>query len=447
MKDRTVLVFIFVIIMNFLYGCRNPTENSQLKDVTPEEASEPESETQEEEAVPARLTLMVYMAADNDLERYALGNLKQMENAVYEGINVLVLLDRAEGYDETDGNWTDTRLFEVVHDYSNESYIKSKRLDCPLLGLSCEKETELDMANSSVLESFIDFGKSNYEAENYALVIWGHGTGWRYRGETVTGSGLGNERAVAIDDRSSDYMCVSELGRALRNKGLNVIGFDTCFGGVFENVYELKDCSEFTVACPGVTPSTGWNYKKLLESLSVCDFSPKSVAKMMSESSAVSTTFFVNEYMTDLMSSFENFAQKLSQNITNQNQRRQTLDTLLSLQSYSYSQYPCDMYLDVHSLAAFYVSSSDAELSLSAGNLIAKLEKAVGKPDFTYYGLGVHLIPKSAANTLVSVHSADYVKNDNKTDQCAFIKQSRWWVPTVSGNSGSLLDKLFYNGV
>ena len=105
------------------------------------------------------LTLMIYMAADNDLEKYALANLKAMEKASYEGINVIVLLDRAEGYDETEGNWTDTRLFEVVHDSSIDNAIKSKQINCPQLGLSVSEQTELDMANPSVLRNFIDFCK------------------------------------------------------------------------------------------------------------------------------------------------------------------------------------------------------------------------------------------------------------------------------------------------
>ena len=77
---------------------------------------------------PKKLTLLVYMAADNDLERYALQNLKALEQADFYRINVLVLLDRAENYDETNENWTDTRLFEVMHDNTNGNSIVSKRL-------------------------------------------------------------------------------------------------------------------------------------------------------------------------------------------------------------------------------------------------------------------------------------------------------------------------------
>ena len=126
-----------------------------------------------------KLTLLVYMAADNDLERHTIKNLKALEQADFDGINILVLLDRSEGYDETNDNWTDTRLFEVSHDSTNGASIVSKRIDCPPLGISKTTNVELDMGNYNVLRSFIDFAKANYSAEKYALIIWGHGTGWR----------------------------------------------------------------------------------------------------------------------------------------------------------------------------------------------------------------------------------------------------------------------------
>ena len=94
----------FLLAAFMMAACSNPASHGKIEDVT-----EPEKE-------PAELTLMVYMAADNDLESYALENLKAMERAVYSKVNVLVLMDRSESYDETEGNWTDTRLFEVTHD-------------------------------------------------------------------------------------------------------------------------------------------------------------------------------------------------------------------------------------------------------------------------------------------------------------------------------------------
>ena len=106
-------------------------DNTKIEEEVVEIIEEPEPEPEPEK----ELTLLVYMAADNDLESHALRNLKEMEHACFDNMNVLVLLDRCDAYDETNDNWTDTRLFEVLHDDTNGSTIVSKRLDCPPLGI------------------------------------------------------------------------------------------------------------------------------------------------------------------------------------------------------------------------------------------------------------------------------------------------------------------------
>lgn len=394
---------------------------------------------EEEYTEPKKLTLIVYMAADNDLESYGIANLKQMERANYKNMNVLVLFDRAEDYDETNGNWTDTRLYEVIHDDSSSNYIASRRLDCPMLGISALEETELDMGNFNTLRNLIDFAKTEYESEKYSLIFWGHGTGWR-------GADLDYEscRAVAIDDKSGTYMTVAEEAKALKNQGLSVIGFDTCFAGVLENIYELKFCSMYTVACPGVSPSIGWNYTKLLESLDHSDFTEKSIAIAMAESSAVKTSVFDNSKLQDLMRSFEAFSRKLAENITSAEIRNDMFVQLMNSKSYSYTQYPCDMYLDIYGLGELFAKSTEPSLI----KLSEKLKQTVNASGFTTNSqnllIGVHFIPKLSSKTVSVQHSVHYIKSESNESQCEFIKDSDWWVPTENGKSGSLLDKLFY---
>ncbi len=424
-------------------NAENDTEENAVNEG--EEENEEDSENETEiivEEIKKSLTLMVYMAADNDLESYALQNLKMMEYAKPEDINILVLLDRAEGYDETDGNWTDTRLFEVCKDTTKGRYVVSKRLDSPMLGLSSEENTELDMANSYVLKSFVEFCKDNYETDMYALIIWGHGTGWRYAAEKYKGES--GSRAVAIDDKTGSYMRVSELGQAVRGQGLHVIGFDACFGGAFENVYELKDCAEYTVACPGVTPSGGWNYTGLLEKLTGRELTSIEIAQEMAASSSVKTTIFINEKLDGLMNSFENYSRLLAATIRTSEDRNSVFNNLLNAKSYSYTQYPCDLYLDIYSIADLYTDSFFRELAQASYNLKNTVQEAAFSLKDEVPGIGIHFIPMIATHVAATVHSSDYIKNQNAIWQSSFVKESLWWVPTIRGNSGSLLDKLFY---
>ena len=416
-------------------------------EIVPEPDPEPQPEPEPE--VSKKLTLMVYMAADNDLESYALQNLKQLEQTVTDDLNILVLLDRADGYDETDGNWTDTRFFEVCRDDTGVGLLVSKRISCLSLGLSSSINTELDMANPNVLRKFVEYGIKSYKADKYALIIWGHGTGWRYVSNKSSEC-----RAVAIDDKTGSYMRVSDLGKALRGQGLNVIGFDTCFGGVLENVYELRECADYTVACPGITPSAGWNYSGLIENLfeensgaQDVQLTSQKIAAAMTASSCVESSVFINQNLSVFMSCFEAFSHALSSTIKTTSDKTRVLRELMDLKSYSYIQYPCDLYLDIFALAEKYKSSSDAQLKEAAENLLVVAGQTVlpGSAAATP-GIGVHLIPLMASHTTSTTHSFDYLKNPNNQNQCDFIKESQWWVPTIEGKSGSLLDKLFYNG-
>lgn len=399
----------------------------------------PELDPMPEIPEPAKLTLVVYMAADNDLESHAIANLKAMEHANVQNMNVLVLLDRAEGFDETNGDWTDTRLFELEHDDTDGNLIVSKRLSCPILGLSNRIETELDMGNPSVLWNLLTFAKNNYESEKYALIIWGHGTGWRY-----SNTGSSSSRAVAVDDRTGSYMSVHDLGRAVKGKELCVIGFDTCFGGVFENVYELKNYADYTVASPGISPSGGWDYKRLLEDLSESNFFAKTIADAMADSASSDITIFNNIKLSTLMNDIEGFSKALADSIRNNTSRKNVYDRLMQIKSYTYSQYPCDLYLDIYSMAEAYKQNSDSAVAAAAGKLMKSVNSTATTPGSSKAAIGIHLIPKTGTGTTAAVHSSDYIKDADNADQCQFIKESLWWVPTKGGESGSLLDRLFY---
>ena len=440
----------------------NPETNPESEQEPEREAeTEPEPEPEpiqeldpmREMPDPAKLTLVVYMAADNDLESYAVSNLKDMEHAEFENINVLVLLDRAEGFDETNGDWTDTRLFELVHDETDGNLIVSRRISCPLLGLSNRVDTELDMGNPSVLWNLLSFAKNNYESDKYALIIWGHGTGWRYSagGDAAGLSGgagrnvqTAGERAVAVDDRTGSYMSVHDMGRALKGQGFSVVGFDTCFSGVFENVYEIKNYADYTVASPGITPSGGWNYKQLLEDLSDSNFHSKTIAEAMAESSLVNATVFNNVKLNSLMNEIEGFSEALAATITSSTTRNAVYDKLIRVKSYSYTQYPCDMYLDIYSMAQAYQSSSVRALATASDRLMRAVNNAASSTKSNNAEIGLHFIPKTGPNTSAASHSSDYIKDSDNADQCQFIKESMWWVPTKGGESGSLLDRLFY---
>ena len=240
-------------------------------------------------------TILVYMAADNDLESHAIADINEMERAILDPeITVLALVDRGAGYDYSNGNWTDTRLYEISYDKEDcGSIIVSKEVDCPDLELYTSTSTELDMGSRQTLENVLAFIQKSYDAEHYALIMWGHGSGWRSGGgedceaadgaqaekddasEADGASGTASQslfRAFSIDDTSQTTLSLVQMSSAIQNafssRPLDFLGMDTCFGVSLEIAFQLKDSVSFLAGTPALVPCGGWNYEALLTDFS-----------------------------------------------------------------------------------------------------------------------------------------------------------------------------------
>ena len=224
-------------------------------------------------------TIMVYMDGDNNLEPYALADFNEMEQVDANGhtINVIVLLDRCDGVTTADGDWKGTRLYNVLHDTSS-SKINSERLaDSQYLKITNTGDSdELNMGDPNTLSNFISFGKENYPADYYSLILWDHGSGWRSTNSaTLTASEHQPFKAVCIDATSAnDMLLMSEVKQALFGKGLTLIGFDACLMSMVEVAYQLKDCARYMVASEEVEPAYGWLYANFLNSFIASGRSP-----------------------------------------------------------------------------------------------------------------------------------------------------------------------------
>ncbi|MDR1105017.1 MAG: hypothetical protein LBL44_01545 [Treponema sp.] len=413
-------------------------------------------------------TFVVYMAADNDLEAAAIADFNELEGAAVPGnaASILALLDRAPGYDATNGNWTDTRLFEVRNDPNGvNATIVSKRLSCPELGLSSDMETELDMSDPLVLSRLLAFAKRVYPAENYGLLVWGHGTGWR-SGGTVSGTLPEPLKAVAFDDTSTHFMGLPSLGEAVSGQGLSVIAFDTCFGALLEIAYQIRNSAEWFVGSEGVIPSTGWNYAGLFTSflqkpfLLPGDFCDSAMDQFIGQYSGVAGSAISKIKLSEvsaLFSAFETFSGTLARNITSIPIRDAVLTSVLTtVESYYFTSYPSDLYIDIYDFSQKMIAmrtsiTSDPleqnAISVSGTLLQSALQNAVPSSwakNGTTMKLGVHVIPLQAASVPRSSHEGEYINGSASLGKSAFVENSVHWVPHAVPQTDSFLDKLFY---
>jgi hypothetical protein len=220
-----------------------------------------------------RWTVMVYMAADNDLESAAHSDLVEMlKVGSSEALDIVVQFDSRE-------------------ERTLRHHVLPKKLQPaePPMG-------ETNAGDPAVLAGFIKWARARYPAQHYLLVIWNHGTGWEdvradFDWSSIRSSRQTREldnaifastvraaharvagaRAVGLDATSRDFLDNEELRRGLSDglagDRLDVLGFDACLMGLVEIGYQLRDQACFMVASQELEPHYGWPYEGVLGGL------------------------------------------------------------------------------------------------------------------------------------------------------------------------------------
>ncbi|MCP4601132.1 MAG: hypothetical protein GY847_11510 [Proteobacteria bacterium] len=244
-------------------GGESDTDSETGKDWTPSFDTDP-GEDQSEDI----WTLMMYEAADNNLEYQMLIDVNEMEKAqIPKNVNVIVLIDRARGYDPSDGNWKGAKLFKIAHD-ETEKKIKSPRLADPeFLNLTDHTSNgeELDMGSKETLENFIDFCQKNFPADHYILHMSDHGGGWQQK--LGVQEDQGPMRETCTDESSGQALTISkDIPQAIEGKGIEAVTIDACSLGSIEVAWALAPHTDYAALSVTGVPSTGWDYTKTLNS-------------------------------------------------------------------------------------------------------------------------------------------------------------------------------------
>lgn len=193
----------------------------------------------------AKWTIMVYMAADNDLEDMSLLDFEEIARVgSTEDVKVVVQYDRKAGGASTDPDWTTTKRFLVQEG------------DEPLPASQIEDIGEVSMNDPNTLVDFANWAISNFPADHHFLILWNHGLGWR---------GL-----VKDESDPSGYLTTPELGMALAQivadnggRKLDIVGFDTC-RTTLELMYEVKEYVDFIIGSEKDEDARGWAYDDFL---------------------------------------------------------------------------------------------------------------------------------------------------------------------------------------
>ncbi len=227
-------------------------------------ASAPVSATQTAGAAsPADWLIMIYLAADNDLEVQSFFDLLEMESAKPDNVEVLVLVDRSPG--EFDGwqNWSGARIYRVARGGTLDpaKFYPGLRRGKTQLPDTVASPVIMDLgqvnsADPRILRDFLNYGIRNYPARRHAFVAWDHGGGWPM---------------MLYDGSAGEYMngeqfssAVREAAGALPRGRFDLIVMDLCLMAQVDFLYYLKDLADYVAASAPPVPGFGTDYQTFL---------------------------------------------------------------------------------------------------------------------------------------------------------------------------------------
>jgi hypothetical protein len=266
-------------------------------------------------AMPREWNFMVYMANNNNLNRYGITNFRQMVQ-VGSNINVNLLLQM-----DTLGKKEISRFFLAKNS--------------PVL-LATQTNTQTSFSGTPAnLVDFAQWGSGNFPAAKTCLVLWNHGAGikdpsiwgrtfdhWRDN-LFVMNNKTGmieldrseqkkaqlkeeEERGIAFNDAASAYLTNEDLKTSLDfmnttmfggNK-IDILAMDACHMAMVEVASQIKTAAKIMVASEEVEPGTGYNYATALTVFEHSGIDPQLAA-----------TYLVGAYHNEYQSTLADYTQ------------------------------------------------------------------------------------------------------------------------------------------
>jgi Clostripain family len=190
-------------------------------------------------------TVLVYMNGANDLQQYSVLNMNQMERVASNPDVRFVVQWKQFPAQFTGGTFNGTRRYLAKSDFSNN--INSTLLQ--------DMGTTVDMGSTQTLHDFITWGKANFPADHYCLIVWNHGNGWR---RSITN--IDFTRAVSYDDETGTAIQIWDLNQALGSEHFDMISWDASLMQMVEVAYEIKDNADFIIGSEESPPAEGLPY-------------------------------------------------------------------------------------------------------------------------------------------------------------------------------------------
>jgi hypothetical protein len=238
-------------------------------------------------------TILVFINGKNNLSRYVEMDMNEMETVgSTDKINIVVEAGklREPSYPDYPGGWNDYGDYfpidyNTAHPYKSAGwtsgvrrYYVTKDNNTAVLGSQLLAELpKTDMGDWNHLAEFIAWGKANYPAKKYMVIVWNHGDGWKTKSVQPP---LPLTRGISYDDETGNGITTVQLGQALAKAGgADIYASDACLMQMAEVVYELRDSASIVVGSEETEPGDGWDYAAFLSRVPASDITPEAMAR------------------------------------------------------------------------------------------------------------------------------------------------------------------------
>jgi hypothetical protein len=345
-------------------------------------------------------TMMIYIAADNDLFYFAWNNIRQLAQNASPDINIIVYLDEP-------GPHKKTQIYLIE---KNKATLLNK-----------DNQEKLNSGDYRTLVGFCNWVIKNFPAESYFLDLWNHGTGWadvKYKAINPTSFFVFNpntlmleldrsiryldmldqvqlekiQRGICFDDTYKSYLNNQDLEYALAeicNKGLggkklDIIGMDACLMAMVEIANVCKKYAHIMVASEEVELGQGWRYDTALEpfssgrNVSKEEFACHLIKSYQDTYSSITSDFTLSAVNLDNFQMIENNINTVATLLLEclRNQRGQSVKYIIR-QCRRHICFEEPSYIDLVSFYKRLVLNIDKLALQNNGHLVAELKEAL----------------------------------------------------------------------
>lgn len=186
-------------------------------------------------------TMLVYVAADNDLAQWADSDLVEMELVgSNQHVSVVAQIDKP---------YLGARRVLVNQ---GSSHVLQE------LGI-------IDMCSWETLYDFLAWGISTFPADRYLVILWDHGSGWTAMPNRSFGADWSSGNVLSI--ANGDFRKALDNAYDYTGERVDLFAFDACLMQQIEVAFELKDFARVFIAPQSIMPLPGFRYDEIIHAI------------------------------------------------------------------------------------------------------------------------------------------------------------------------------------